>query len=114
MLRFSQRQISDGKATHTISIKRLAKQLENNATKCDLLAEFVKADKSKWLEISEEGKAVELEKVRSIFESNGTDVSTLKRWDMKRTDMATVTIIFCLTRARDNDEGDNLVNFDEL
>ena len=56
-------QISDGKAQNTISTKRRAKELEKDAKKSDLLLEFVKADESEWLAISEEGKEDELDKV---------------------------------------------------
>mmetsp|Transcript_32396 Transcript_32396/g.78413 ORF Transcript_32396/g.78413 Transcript_32396/m.78413 type:complete len:101 (-) Transcript_32396:707-1009(-) len=42
--------ISEGKAENTVSTQRRAAQLiSEKATKCDLLSEFVKADKSEWL-----------------------------------------------------------------
>ena len=76
--------------------------------------EFIKVDESEWLEISEEGKEDELDKVRSIFESNGAEISSLKRWEVKRKEMAAVTVDFRLTRAHNDDSDDHLVNFDEL
>ena len=107
-------QISDGKAPNTISTKRRAKELEKDAKKCDLLAEFIKADESEWLAISEEGKEDELDKVRSIFESNGAEISSLKRWEVKRKEMAAVTVHFRLMRAHNDDGNDHHVNYDEL
>ena len=103
-------QISDGKAANTISTKRRAKELEKDANKCDLLVEFIKADESEWMAIFEEGKEDELDKVRSIFESNGAEISSLKRWEVKRKAMAAVVVSFNLTRAHNNDGDDHLVN----
>ena len=76
--------------------------------------EFIKADKSEWMAIFEEGKEDELDKVRSIFESNGAEISPLKRWEVKRKDMAAVVVNFNLTRAHNVDGDDHLVNFDKL
>ena len=89
--------ISDGKAKNTISTKRRAKQLEK-ATKCDLLAEFIKADQSEWLENLEEGKEDELDKVRNLFESNGSEISSHKRRKMKDPKTRELKISFQLTR----------------
>ena len=88
--------------------------LKKDAKKCNLLVEFVKADESEWMAIFEEGKEDELDKARSIFESYGAEISSLKRWEVKRKEMAAVVIDFHLTRAHNNDGDDHLVNFDEL
>ena len=50
--------------------------------------EFIKADESEWMAIFEEGNKDELDKVRSIFESNGAEIPSLKRWEVKWNDMA--------------------------
>ena len=55
-----------------------------------------------------------MDKVGSIFESNGAEISSLKRWEVKRKEMAAVTIDCHLTRAHNDDGDDHLVNFDEL
>ena len=99
--------ISDGKAKNTISTQRRAKQLEKSK-KCDLLSEFVKADRSEWLAITEEGQEDELDKVRSIFMSNGTEISSHKRWVMNNAETAEVKISFELTRAiTESENGEN-------
>ena len=70
--------ISDARAKNSISTERRAKELEK-ATKCDLLDEFIKADRSDWLAYLEEGKEDELDKVRNLFESNGSKISSHKK-----------------------------------
>ena len=100
--------ISEGKADNTVSTQRRAAQLiSKKATKCDLLSEFVKADKSEWLALSAEDEEDELDKMRSIMTSNGIDISSHKRWEMKKVETKEVKIDFNLTHAHtdmDNDD----------
>jgi len=95
--------ISDGKAANTISTKRRAKELKN-ATKGELLVEFVKADRSEWLATLEEGKEDELDKVRNLFESNGAKISSHKRWEMNKAETKEVRISFRLTQIIETDD----------
>ena len=100
--------ISEGKAENTVSTQRRAAQLiSEKATKCDLLSEFVKADKSEWLALSAEDEEDELDKMRSIMTSNGIGISSHKRWEMKKVETNEVTIEFSLTHAHTDMDNDN-------
>ena len=61
----------------------------------------MKADQSEWLTISvsEERQEDELDKVRSIFMSNETEISSHRHWIMNNAETAQVKISFELTRA---------------
>ena len=83
-----------------------AQSISEKATKCDLLSEFVKADKSEWLALSVEDEEDELDKMRSIMTSNGIDISSHKRWEMKKVETKEVKIDFILTNAH-TDDNDN-------
>ena len=94
--------ISDRKEKNNISSKRRAKQLEREkATKCNLLAEFIKAEKSEWLIMAEEGAEDKLAKMRAVMESNGSEISSHKRWQMPKANTTEVKIDFQLTRVLD-------------
>ena len=67
------------------------------ATKCDLLAKFVKAEKSEWLMMAEEGAEDKLAKMRAVMESNGSEISGHKRWQMPNANTTEVKIGFKLT-----------------
>ena len=67
----------------------------------------MKADKSEWLALSAEDKEDELDKMRSIMTSNGIDVSSNKRWEMKRGETKEVKIEFSLTHAQTDMDNDN-------
>ena len=93
---------------NTVSTQRRAAQLiSKKATKCDLLSEFVKADKSEWLALSAEDEEDELDKMRSIMTSNGIGISSHKRWEMKKVETNEVTIGFSLTHAHTDMDNDN-------
>ena len=78
------------------------------AKKCELLAEFVKPNESQWLAGAELDAEDKLEEMRSIMTSNGTEISSLKRWQLKRAEMDEVKISFRLTRPiQDDQDGDN-------
>ena len=99
--------ISDGKEKNNISTKHRAKQLETaKATKCDLLSEFILADKSEWLSTLAEGEKDKLDLMRSIISSAGTEIPNQKRWKAKTVAVSEVTIDFQLTRAVDPEHSD--------
>ena len=90
--------ISDRKVPNTISTKVRAKALETQkAIKCELLTEFIKPSESQWLAGAELDAEDKLEEMRSIMTSNGTEISSLKRWQLKRAEMDEVKISFRLT-----------------
>ena len=94
--------ISDGKSKNIISNKRRAKELEKaNATKCDLLSEFVLADQSQWLATLAEGEEEERDKMRNIISSAGDQICNQKQWQGKTIDAPEVKIDFQLTRVVD-------------
>ena len=94
--------ISDGKAKNVISSKRRAKQPEAaKATKCDLLSEFVLADKSEWLATLAEDEEEKLASMGSLISSVGSETSSQKRWQAKTVDISEVKIDFRITRAVD-------------
>ena len=100
-----------------ISSNRRAKQLEREkATKCDLLAEFIKADESEWLAMSEEGEEDKLAKIRSLIESYGSEISSHKRWQMPMANTTELKISFKLTRMRraDGDDDDELIRPEDM
>jgi len=67
----------------------------------------VKADKSEWLALSAEDEEDELDKMRSIMTSNGVDISSHKRWEMKKVETKEVKIDFILTGAHTDMDNDN-------
>ena len=101
--------IGDKKAENIISTKARAKVLNSpNVTRCDLLAEFIKADQSEWLANAEEEEEDAIEKVRSVIASNGAEISNHKRWQAQGGEIIQQTIDFHLTCAyHSDDEVDN-------
>ncbi len=77
------------------------------ATKYDLLAKFIKPNESDWLKGAEADAKDELDRMRAIKASNGTEISSQKRWEVKKLETEEVKISFCLTRPmRDAEDGD--------
>jgi hypothetical protein len=90
-----------------------AKDLEK-VKKCDLSAKFIKANKSEYLSNLEEGWEDKLNKVRSVFVSNGNNILSHKRREMPEAKTDEVTIFFHLAKTIDTDEDKHNANTDEV
>ena len=73
----------------------------SKATKCDLLSEFVLADKSQWLATLAEDEEDKRGKMCAIISSAGDKICNQKQWQAKPVDAAEVKISFQLTRPID-------------
>lgn len=98
------RKISQKKEKDIISSKRRAKALKD-ASEYEYLTEFVKFSASQKLAEQEDSAESEMDKMRSLIESNGSKISNQKRWKQPSTHIAEVEVLFQSTYDRFTEGG---------